>query len=317
MKNNQHFLGVEIGGTKIQLFVGDEGLNIVAKSVFGVGDKKEAAQVLSRIEEETSKLMQDHTILATGMGFGGPVDFRTGKVHQSFQVSGWTGMPLADWMTEITGTPVFVDNDANLAALAEANLGAGQGFSRLFYTTLGSGVGGGFVIDRELYHGQAPGEVEFGHLRLDKTGRTVESSCSGWALNRKLKDYIGGNPGAPLAGLVKKHREDPTKLLIKAIGYGDDGAKAILEDTTNDLAFGLSHVVHLFNPDILVLGGGLSLLGESLLIPLAERLPHYLMAPMKKQMPSVACARLGQDVVPLGALLLAGNQIKKTQTFEG
>src|SRR5207237_5270130 len=108
------------------------------------------------------------------------------------------------WLEDLTQAPARVDNDGNVAALAEARRGAGQGFNPVFYATLGSGVGGGLVINGDIYHGASPGEAEIGHVRLDRSGTTVESRCSGWAVNRRVREHINRHPQSVLARLAKE-----------------------------------------------------------------------------------------------------------------
>ena len=90
---------------------------------------------------------------------------------------------MREWLQQVSDAPVFIDNDANVAALGEAIHGAGAGFNIVFYMTIGSGIGGGLIIDKKIYHGAFPGEAEVGHLRLNKKGETLESLCSGWAVD--------------------------------------------------------------------------------------------------------------------------------------
>src|SRR5690606_14490231 len=132
---------------------------------------------------------------AIGVGFGGPVDWRTGRIARSHQVAGWSEFPLGDWLRDLTGLRAVVDNDANVAALAEARRGRGRGARTVFYVTLGSGVGGGFTIDGRIHHGAPPGESEIGHVRLDKSGTLVEERCSGWAVDRRIREAIALHPG--------------------------------------------------------------------------------------------------------------------------
>ncbi|MEX2235899.1 MAG: ROK family protein, partial [Cyclobacteriaceae bacterium] len=107
----------------------------------------------------------------------------------SYQVEGWGDFVIQEWLEKLTGIPVRIDNDANVAALGESLYGAGKNAKQVFYVTLGSGVGAGVVVNNQIYHGAKYGEGEFGHIRLDKNGRTVESSCSGWAVDEKIRNY--------------------------------------------------------------------------------------------------------------------------------
>jgi glucokinase len=211
---------------------------------------------------------------------------------------------LKKWFEDISGVPAQIENDANSAALAEAVMGTGKAYDKVFYVTLGSGVGGGYVINKEIYHGETPGEAEIGQMRYDKTGATFESLCSGWAVDKKLREYVSTNPLSPLAKLVGKNTSGEAKFVVQAIQDGDTGAKAIMEETADNLAFGLSHVVHLFHPEIIILGGGLSLTGELLRGSVYSNIPKYVMKTFHP-ITDFQIAGLGEDVVAIGALLLA------------
>lgn len=306
-----NYLGIEIGGTKIQIVAADQDLNVLGHSHFLVGQIKDANFIRKELEERVSEYLSRGPIKSIGVGFGGPILPATGQVYQSFQVDGWEGFNLKNWLTEKTGVPTFVDNDANIAALAESTLGAGRLYESAFYITLGSGVGGGFVLKNEIYHGREPGEFEIGHIRIDKTGTTLESCCSGWALNNKLKLYIENHPESALAKFAGEDSVNGSKYLSKAIQDGDEHADRIFQEMIDNLAFGLSHLIHLVNPEVIIIGGGLSLIGEYLKERLKESLPKYLMEPMKNKLPDVKMAELGELVVPLGAISLAINEMKK------
>src|SRR5262249_20800593 len=141
-------------------------------------------------------------IEAVGVGFGGPVDWRSGKICKSHQIEGWSEFDLGQWLRELTGARVKVDNDANVAALGEALHGAGVNFNPVFYITLGSGVGGGLALDGKIYHGATPGEAEIGHVRLDRHGTIVESRCSGWAIDSRIRDLKIKQPDSALSRLA-------------------------------------------------------------------------------------------------------------------
>ena len=198
----------------------------------------------------------------------------------------------------------IVENDANVAALGEAIAGAGREMSPVFYVTLGSGVGGGLVINGQIYHGSPPGEAEFGHLRLDSKGTTVESRCSGWAIDRRVRAAIAKTPTGLLASLAATNQGAEARLLATGLSRDDAASNEILAELAADLSFALSHVVHLLHPRVIILGGGLSLLGEPLRQAVAEALPIRIMEIFRPG-PSVRLASLGEDAVPIGALLLA------------
>jgi glucokinase len=302
MKN---FLGIEIGGTKLQIVSGNEHGEIVQRFRFLV-DVSAGAEGIRKHISDTIKGLPSANFSAIGVGFGGPVDRVSGRVWTSYHVGGWSGFELKKWLEDISGVNVTVDNDANVAALGEACIGAGRGQSIVFYVTLGSGVGGGLVIDKKIYHGALPGETELGHVRLDKTGNTVQSLCSGWAVNAKILAAAGQYPETPLALLARQHPGAEAKALTEAMQAHDKMAIKIFEETCDDLALGLSHAVHLFHPHMIVLGGGLSLMGEPLRISVQQNLTRYVMDAFQPG-PVFSLSQLKEDAVPAGALILAAN----------
>ena len=299
-----NFLGLEIGGTKLQLVVGDESAKIRERRRLTVRADLGAAGIRSQIEKTLPELLAQHKIAAGGVGFGGPVDWRAGRIARSHQIEGWSGFELAAWLRGLVGAPVFVDNDANVAALGETTRGAGAGFSPALYVTLGSGVGGGLVVDGKIYHGTAPGETEIGHLRLDRAGTTLESRCSGWAVDAKIREQIKARPDGPLARLVGDSVRGEARHLAAALQAEDEVAHRILATTAADLAFGLSHAVHLFHPAVIVLGGGLALVGAPLRTAVETALRGFIMDVFAPG-PALRLSTLGEDAVPVGALLLA------------
>lgn len=300
------FLGIEIGGTKLQIVSGDANGRIDHRFLYTV-NREEGAQGICHHIAEALQYWKDDQIDGIGVGFGGPVDRSAGSVWTSYHINGWSGFNFSDWLWQLAGAPVVLENDANVAALGEARYGAGKDDSIVFYVTLGSGVGGGLVIDQKIYHGVVPGEAEFGHVRLDKTGRTVQSSCSGWSVNNKIREVAAAYPESVIAQLTSGITGDEAKILLQAIEKHDPHAMHIINETADDLAYGLSHVVHLFHPSVIILGGGLSLVGEPLRVAVAQRMSNYIMDAFQPA-PAVRLSALKTDAVPIGALVLASQQ---------
>jgi glucokinase len=299
------FLGIEIGGTKLQLAVGDAEGAVVERRRCQVDRTLGAAGIRQQIEAALPPLLRQWRPLGVAVGFGGPVDRRAGRISRSHQIEGWAGFELQAWLRSLASLPVIIDNDANMAALGEARRGAGQGFNPVFYVTLGSGVGGGLVVDGRIYHGARPGECEMGHVRLDREGTLVETRCSGWAVDAKVRALKQTAPGSLLAQRMKGRQPGgEAKLLGEALERDDADACRILRETAEDLAFGLSHVTHLLHPEVIVLGGGLSLLGEPLRTAVADALPRFVMEVFQPG-PHIRLAALGEDAVPVGCLLAA------------
>jgi glucokinase len=300
-------IGVEIGGTKLQIVQGERTGRIARRWRAAVDRAAGGPGILQQLRSGLAELTRADQPSAMAVGFGGPVDHRTGRICKSHQVEGWDDFPLADWLAQEAGAAAVVENDANTAALGEAlcGAGAGGGADPLFYVTLGSGVGGGLVVDGAIYHGAPPGEAEFGHVRLDRDGTTVESRCSGWAVDARIRRLRETEPTSFLARSLPPTAGGEAKLLGPAFAAGDPAAGRVVREVAADLAFALSHAVHLFHPRIIVLGGGLSLIGESLRTAVAAHLPLHVMEAFAPG-PEVRLAALGEDAVPVGALCLAG-----------
>lgn len=312
-------LGIEIGGTKLQIVTGDRNGKIAQRFRYAVDPEQGADGIRAQIATTIRQLSQPPQ--AVGVGFGGPIDWQTGRIATSHQIGGWGDVDLAGWLSELLpGASIQVENDANVAALGEARQGVATGFNRVFYVTLGSGVGGGMVINKTLYHGAMPGEAEIGHLWLvppsesadgnPLPGQTIEQTVSGWAVDQQIRDLIPQLPDdsalkmavqqAHASGTVGKE----ARFLHPAYEASDPVARMLIEQIGSVLALGLSHVTHLFHPDAIVLGGGLSLIGEPLRAAVRQTLPRFVMKSFQPP-PVVLLAKLGEDAVPVGALMLA------------
>ena len=298
------FLGIEIGGSKLQLLVGDESVSVLERLKLPVDPHAGGEGIRAQIAQSLPALLKKSDVTAIAVGFGGPVDRRTGRIARSHQIEGWSDFGLQEWLEDLSGKPVLIDNDANMAALGEALHGAGKGANPVFYVTLGSGVGGGLVVNGQTYHGAPPGESEIGHLRLERDGTIVEHRCSGWAVDRKIREVVKTGRRSALTDLVREMTGGEARFLPEALATGDVEAQRILRETAMDLAFALSHVTHLFHPEVIVIGGGLSLVGEPLRAAVADALRPHLME-VFGQGPAVRLAGLGEDSVPVGCLAAA------------
>jgi glucokinase len=194
-------LGIEIGGTKLQLAVAARpGADFIELRRETIDAACGATGILDRIASLAPELVQRHGVVGAGIGFGGPINAQTGVALKSHHVHGWDDFPLADWLTRQCQCPVRADNDCNVAALAEARYGAGAGRRRLLYVTVGTGVGGGLVVDGQLFGGDRPAICEIGHLRpslqSDRPEMTVEAIASGWGIAAEAQDRVSGDVAA-------------------------------------------------------------------------------------------------------------------------
>jgi glucokinase len=174
----------------------------------------------------------------------------------------------------------------------------------------GSGIGGGLVVGGRLFHGAAPGEVELGHLRLNREGAITEDYASGWSIDNRVREAVRLRPDTILARVLRGQAlaGAEARALPAALEAGDADAALILDETAETLAYALSHAVHLLNPEVIVFGGGISLLGEPLRHRIAASLPRWLMEAFRPG-PQIRTASLGEDSVLLGALCVAHQRL--------
>jgi glucokinase len=306
------YLGIEIGGTKLQLGVGtgvDAGL--VECCLRSVERARGAAGILDQIRHDGSALCARHEITAIGVGFGGPVAAERGLVVTSHQVGGWDNFALADWMRRHFGVPSHVGNDCNLAALAEATWGAGRGQRRVFYVTVGTGIGGGFVIDGCIDGEQALAAAEIGHLRpgleCSQPEDTVESRASGPGLARAARQRIAREPASAdahaLLAIGRGNLDQLTgKTVAQAARLGNPLAQAVLDEALRVLGWAIAQTATLLAPSVVIVGGGVSSLGEThFLRPLRRHVARFVFPPLRPTF-SLVAAGLGEQVVVHGAL---------------
>jgi glucokinase len=289
------FLGIEIGGTKLQLGIGpgDGALAGLWRGDVVPSDGADGIcrQIQAALPEllAAAKLGRDQ-LHGVGIGFGGPVDDRRQRVVKSHQIDGWDDFPLADWIEQIVGIPAALGNDADVAGLGEALYGAGMGHSPLFYVTIGSGIGGGLIIDREIYRACGRGAAEIGHVRFPVPGQPIEpwvpleQISSGWAIQNAMRSETN----------------DPTwttQRVAQSAKEGNATALRILTTARDTLATALCHVIALICPERIVLGGGVSLIDDELwLAPIRTLVGERVFAPFTKCY-TIVPAALGEGAV--------------------
>ncbi|RLS36240.1 MAG: ROK family protein [Planctomycetota bacterium] len=308
-------LGIEIGGTKLQSAVVAADGSVLLCRADRIDPAGGAEGIRSVLAAQIAGIVEDASenrlaIDAVGIGFGGPVNRDRGLVATSFHVGGWSNFPLAAWVAEqvrdrLGEVPVILENDSNAAALGEALVGAGRGARVVVYSNAGSGIGSGLVIHGRLYRGRADGEMELGHIRLTREGGILEETSAGWAIDRRVREAVAADPGGALAReAAATTMPASARLLPGVLAVGDATAQTILDEAAGHYAHGLSHVVHLINPDVIVLGGGVATIGEPWRASVERQLEPLIMAPLRPG-PPVRLATLGEDVVPVGAALAA------------
>jgi glucokinase len=326
--STSQYLGIEIGGTKLQLGVGpDDGQlrglwrGTVDPAAGAPGIQRQLVTAVPELLERSG--IQREQLHGVGIGFGGPVDDATRTVIKSHQIDGWDNFPLADWIADLVGLPAALGNDADVAGLAEALHGAGKGLSPIFYITIGSGIGGGLIIDGEIYRGVGRGAAEIGHLNIKgawvtstgggfTTEGILEESASGWAIAKAAESAIWSGKGRDslLFRMVGGESQFITATHVaQAAAQEDDFAQGILAESWHDLAEAICHVITLLCPRRIVIGGGVSLMGENLLFaPLRRLVAERVFSPFAG-LTDIVPAALGQEVVVHGALALARKKL--------
>lgn len=311
------YLGIEIGGTKLQIGLGPGDGTLASLWRGSVEPAQGADGIRRQITAAVPELLQNaglplSDVRGVGVGFGGPVDDRDHTVIKSHQIKGWDNFPLADWISDLLSLPAALGNDADCAGLAEALFGAGKGLSPIFYITIGSGIGGGFIINGEIYRGIGRGAAEIGHLRIrDGANGTfpMEELASGWAIQQRARSIINhGDARNSLLGSIPSEKVTAADV-ARAASQGDSLAIRILDGGQTALADAICHVITLLCPRRFVIGGGVSLMGEKLLFePLRRLVAERVFRPFADCYDIVPAA-LGEEVVVHGALALARKRL--------
>jgi glucokinase len=263
-------LGVEIGGTKLQVGVCDRRGGIVQLVRVAVVRRNGARGILKQLEIVIPPLLAAYRVKAIGAGFGGPVDSPRGRVVRSFHIKGWDGFQLRRWFVQRFKLPTVIENDTNAAALAEALIGAGRGRRAVLYSNVGTGIGGGFVVDGSIQNGRF-GATEIGHTRFFVRGR--------WRILEEL-----------------------------SAGLSIERGKTTLAESAKYYGVALANAITLLNPDIIVVGGGVARVGEKFLRPAREIARRLVFAPYRRNF-RIVPAELGETVVIVGAALLAAGEV--------
>jgi glucokinase len=313
-----HYLGIEIGGTKLQLGIGpaDGTLTALWRGNVNVAAGPEGIrkQIVAAVPELLAKGgLARNQLRGVGIGFGGPVDDSNHTIIKSHQIEGWDNFPLANWISEVVGLPAALGNDADVAGLGEALFGAGKGYNPVFYITIGSGIGGGLIINGEIYRGTGRGAAEIGHTKIsDDKHLVLEDRVSGWGIAKSLQAYLAKGEGRDSA-LLRLAEGDPSRLtaqqVAQAAEQGDPFAVLVLHRSWAYLAEAICDVVSLLCPRRIIIGGGVSLMGEKLLFEPLRRLVAERVFKCFADCYEIVPAALGEEVVVHGALALAKKRL--------
>lgn len=298
-------VGVDIGGTKA-LAVRLDGTRVVDESLFSI---ERTAGTLDAVIRSIDSV-HEPAVEVIGVGVAGLVRPTDGTLVWGPHVPG-TDVDVRSAVSERFNVPVYVDNDANAAAFAEMSIGAATGYANVLFVTLGTGIGGAVVIDGSLYRGGGFAG-EWGHVQVDRDGLLCdcgkrgcwETRASGPALIRLATDLVTTNQYSSLARILDGS-EITGETVIAAADAGDETARALVTEVGRSFGQGLAGLVAIFDPELIVIGGGLGSVGESIVGPARRVLTDALHGGRLRVPPSVQVASLGPSAGAVGAALLA------------
>lgn len=310
------YLGVDLGGTNIKAALVSEAGEIAAETSRPTGLPRPAAEVCNEIAAALAEVLakSGHAkaeVAGIGVGCPGTVEDETGTVLYSNNLN-WENFAMADFLSRAAGLPVTLGNDANVAALGEALAGCARGAQSAVILTLGTGVGGGVVLDGKLLTGYTGAASEAGHMvvadggELCTCGRRgcLEAYASATALIRMTKAAMAAHPESALHAAAAGGVSGRTAF--DAAAAGDAAARAVVAEYTHWLAVGTANLINIFFPQVVGLSGGVANQGEVLLVPLREQVAKMTFgSAFAKKHTEIVCCTLGYRAGVIGAAMLA------------
>ena len=305
-------IGVDLGGTKMLVGVVDTEQRVSYRG-HEPSHGRSADEVIELLADELAEARRERPgVLAAGLGIPCTIDRERGVAIQAVNLP-IEDVPIRDLMRERLGIPVYVDNDANVAALAEYRFGAGRGSRNLVMLTIGTGIGGGLIIDGRVYRGSTGAAGELGHVVVDIDGPPCQGNCpghgcieslaSGTAIAKEAREAAEREPESALGRAAREGRELDARLLIEAAKEGDATSRGVLDVVGGRLGAALASLANAFDPDVLVLGGGVMAAGELILEPAREELRGRALRPQSRT--PVLAAELGPEAGMVGAAAMA------------
>ncbi|WP_294412345.1 ROK family glucokinase [uncultured Ruminococcus sp.] len=312
----KYYVGIDLGGTNIVAGVVDEEYNIIAKASTKTNcprPEKDIADDMARMALEAVKnanLTIDQ-IEWIGVGTPGIANSETGIIEYSNNL-GFKNTPMVKYIQETIDKPVFIENDANAAAYGEFVAGAAKGAKNAVCITLGTGVGGGIIIDGKIYSGSNFAGAEIGHTVIEVDGAQCscgrkgcfEAYSSATGLIRMTKEAIAEHPDCIMAQSEKEKGKVTARTSFDCMRAGDKYAKAVVDKYIKYLAAGITNTINIFQPDILCIGGGVCNEGDPLLLPMKELVAKEVYTRNSPKNTEIVIAKLGNDAGIIGAAFL-------------
>lgn len=320
--SQQHILGIDIGGTKLAVGVSTAQGRLLSSERIPTNSGEGPQRMIARLAEVCLRVIDQSGVKvdAAGVGCVGPLDQKTGYVINPVNLHGWKEVPLVDILKNDLKMPVFLDNDANAAALGEHRFGAGRGVANMVYLTISTGIGGGIIINHQLYQGENGNAGELGHMSVNFAGRPcgcgnlgcIEQYASGTAIAARAREAVqaAGNTDTALLALAGTIDKINGQVVVQAVLQGDRLACRVWDETIVALGSCMVSVIHIFNPRRIVLGGGITNAGDLLFVPLRKQTKKHAM-PTLHDICDIVPAELGDQVGVLGAVAVGLDGIAK------
>jgi glucokinase len=311
-------VGVDLGGTKLLGGVVDEHLEVHARVLRQVHGLKQNDVVDTAVEAVGELLAAVPDVEAVGFGIPCLINQETGIAEIAVNLD-IQNLPFRDLMAERLGRPVFIDNDGNVTTLVEARFGAAQGANDVVGLTIGTGIGGGLVLDGRLYRGHWGTGAELGHMVVDEDGPRCQGNCpnrgcleavaSGTAIGREGRIAAEEEPDSELGNALAADQEITGALVTTLALGGDEVSRMVIGHVGRLLGVGLSSISNIFNPEVIVIGGGAMAAGDLLLEPARQELGARGLPP-NREMLRVVPAKFGPEAGMLGAAVMALDELR-------
>lgn len=296
-KAERYAIGVDLGASKTAVGICNSEGVILAKNTRPTGVPEELPEQIQALLAEAHFSLKK--IRGIGVGAVGPLDIQMGTILRTPNLPAWRGTPIVKLLKRAFGLPVVLDNDANAAALAELKFGHRK--KDFIYLTLSTGIGGGIVIDGKLYRGATGNAGEVGHMLIESSLSAPRCGCGKRGC---LEALASGNAIAKRAKKVLKLKHASAELVFQKVRAGDTKARKIIEEAAFYLGVGLANLAEIFDPELIVLGGGLTKSWE-----LFEKIVQRTLKRYARQAPKLALTKLGDDNVLIGAAALVFSQL--------
>ncbi|TGA99612.1 ROK family glucokinase [Sporolactobacillus shoreae] len=320
-------IGVDLGGTTTKMALIDDSGKMIDKWAIATNTIDNGSHIADDISASVIKKMKQYNldrseVRGIGMGAPGFIDMDTGFVYKAVNI-GWENYPLKEELEKLTGLPAIIENDANMAALGEMWLGAGQGAKNLICVTLGTGVGAGIICDGDILHGVSGMAGEIGHITvIPKDGSPcncgkkgcLETVSSATGIRRLALEALDYNDSESILREIFEQKGDITaEDVFNCTAKGDPLSSAVAEKASYYLGYALGAISIVVNPEKIVIGGGVSHAGATLLDPLNKYFKRFSM-PRVSGACTIDIARLGNDAGVIGGAWLSKTKIKQIHT---